>query len=169
MKTLTSSAPFELYPGFAWLPKSNMADENMLFPMLLANLVACLELNLALFNLILVFHSRRTSVIRALDLPITVLEQGHHIEGREDFGFGQVEQAHGGTILFLKLLSQNREMLKRSQSRVFRACTYCLTYETAWHSAFSSVLVWTVENVAKTVVWTRIDRCVFDHTENGYF
>ena len=148
-----------------------MADGYMLFPMLLANLVACLELNLALFNLILVFH-RRTSVIRDWlfqDLPITVLEQEHHIEGREDFGFGQVEQAHGRTILFLKLLSQNREMPKTSQSCIFRACTYCLTYETACNSAFSSVLVWTVENAAKTVVWTRIDRCVFDDTENGYF
>ena len=51
-----------------------------------------------------------------------------------------------------------------------RVCTYCLTYEPACrHSAFSSVLVWTVENAAKTVVWTRIDRCVFDDTENGYF
>ena len=89
----------------------------MLFPMLLANLVACLELNLSLFNLILVFLRRRTSVIRDWlfqDLPITILEHGHHIEGREDFGFGQVEQAHGGTILFLKLLSQNREMPKIS-------------------------------------------------------
>ena len=49
-----------------------------------------------------------------------------------------------------------------------RVCTYCLTHEIACHLAFSSVLVWTVENAAKTVVWTRIDRCVFDDTDNGY-
>ena len=45
-----------------------MADENMLFPMLLANLVALFGSLFVLFNLILVFHRRRTSVIRALAL-----------------------------------------------------------------------------------------------------
>ena len=33
--------------------------------------------------------------------------------------------------------------------------------------AFSSNLLWTVENAAKTVVWTRTDRCVFDDTKTG--
>ena len=45
-----------------------MADEKMLLPMLQVNFVAYLELNFALFNLILVFHRRRTSVVRALAL-----------------------------------------------------------------------------------------------------
>ena len=49
----------------------------MLFPILLANLVACLELNLALFNLILVFQRRRTSVIRELALS----RSSHHSAG----------------------------------------------------------------------------------------
>ena len=129
----------------------------MLFPMLLANLAVCLELNLALSNLILVFH--REEHLFFQDLPIIVVEHEHHIEGREDFGFGLFEQAHGGPIL---------EIVKCRKYRS-RVCRYCSTYETACDLAFSSVLVWTVENAAKTVVWTRIDRCVFDDTENGYF
>ena len=55
-----------------------MVDENKLFPMLLANFVTCLELNLALFNLILVFHRSITSVVRAMAPsrpPIIVLGQ----------------------------------------------------------------------------------------------
>ena len=95
-----------------------------------------------------------------------MLEQEHP----EDFGF---EQAHIGTTLFLKLSFENRGKCRKYRSRVSfehaHNYYYCLTYDKACHSAFSSVLVWTVENAAKTVVWTRIDRCVFDDTENGYF
>ena len=36
-------------------------------------------------------------------------------------------------------------------------------------SALSSILEQTVEYAAKTVEWKRLDRCVFDDTENGYF
>lgn len=72
-------------------------------------------------------------------------------DGQKDFGFGLVEQAHGGTSLSL------------SSMRI------SFNYVTSYHSAFSIVLVWTVENDAKTVVCTWIDECVLDYTENEYF
>ena len=160
MKTLTSSAPFELYPGFASF-RNQTADENMFFLMLLANLIACLELNLALCNLILVFHRRITSVIRALALS----RSSHHNAGAETpyrgsrrFWIPPVRtSAWCDHFVSRTVLFQNREMPKISQSPIFRACTYRLTYDTACHSAFSSVLVWTVENAAKTVVWGSVD------------
>ena len=122
-----------------------MADENILFPMLLANLVVCVELNLALFNLTLVFHRSRTSVVRELAFS----RSSHHSDG-------------AGTPYRKSRSFSNSHWLKMpkiSQSRIFGACAYYLTYDTACPLASSSVLVWTVaENAAKTVVWMRIER-----------
>ena len=128
-----------------------MADENMLFPM---QLVWSLTL---LYSTLSWFFIEEEHLLQGhwlfQDLPITVLGHGHHIEGRTFW------IRPGRTSPWWdKLLSQNREMPKISQSRSFRACTYCLTYETACHSAFSSVLVGTVENAAKTVVWAQMDQ-----------
>ena len=55
------------------------------------------------------------------------------------------------------------------QSCLFREWVYCSTYDSACYPEFSSVLAWTVENTAKTVVRTGMDRCIFDDTESEYF
>ena len=71
------------------------------FCMLLTCLIACLELNIALFTLSLITLRRRISILRTLVLANdrhARLGQVGHIKGREYFDFDQDEQARGGQI-----------------------------------------------------------------------
>ncbi len=70
-----------------------------------------------------------------------ICEQEIGFLDQEYFGFDLVEQARDG---------------KRQKVGLVAALCHTMI-----GSAFSSVLVWTVEYATKTVVWTRIDRCVF--------
>lgn len=65
MKTMTSSHQI---PNFPWGPKFKLAEDNLFVFLLLASLIASLELSIALFNLLPISNRRKISVLRTLVL-----------------------------------------------------------------------------------------------------
>ena len=81
-----------------------MADEHdMEFLMLLANIIVCLQLNVALYNAMMASHRRQIAVFNHtfyLGLLRVQFEQEIGLADQlEDFGFDLVDQACGGKIL----------------------------------------------------------------------
>ena len=107
------------------------------FCMLLTCLIACLELNIALFTLSLITLRRRISVLKTLVLSNdrhARLGKVGHIKGREYFDFDQDEQACGGQIF--------------SQ----RACAVWRVGHRSDVCIFEGFSEWTVINAMKTLV-----------------
>ena len=116
--------------------KTNMAEQNMLL-----FLIACLELNVALFNLLLVFHRRRTILMR-------------------DIAFSKTSYRRFGSNT--RLARARRFWIRPGRTSAWWDNFVSQTVvPEEWKENFRmpsqrirGVLVWTVGNAMKTVVWT---------------
>ncbi len=124
-----------------------MADEpDMEFLMLLANVTVCLQLNFALYNTLMTSYPRQIAVLRSLVLS----------------------GPSPGPIRARNRFCKPRRFWIRPKFWI-RACVNCCFTSHYDRISVFERLVWTIEYATKTVVWTRIDRCVFGLTKTHTF
>ena len=128
-----------------------MSEQNMLL-----FFIACLKLNLALFYLLLVSHRRRTILMRDIAFSRTSYRRfGSNTRLARARGFWI--RPERTSAWWNNFVSEN--VVPEEWKKNFRMLS----------QRIRGVLVWTVGNAMKMVVWTRINCCVFGKTNPYIF
>ena len=143
-----------------------MAKQNMLL-----FLIACLELNLALFNLLLVSYRRRTILMRDIAFSRTSYRRfGSNTRLARARRFwirpGRTSAWWDNFVSQTVVQEEWKENFRMSRSSLLKLSEELWPYIEGKSTSqrIRGVLVWTVGNAMKKLVWTRINWCVFGKT-----
>ena len=127
-------------------------------------LIACLELNHALFNPLLVSHRRRTILMRDIAFSRTSYRRfgsSTRLAMARRFWIrpGRTSAWWGNLVSQIVVPEEWKENFGMSRASLLKLSEELRPYSIRLYSSqrIRGVLVWTVGNAMKTVVWTRIN------------